>query len=147
MYTYTHDMRLFYNILCLVHLRYNMLYKRRENSCLNARGARCFCFLCFYDGLRTIDLGADRLIFLKIHNPNVHVARAPDRQSNTPRIYSNKSLSFSNKNLRYGQEIMSCEVVNENREKTSLYFQKNRICFSHKKLRKVAPWIQIFHKN
>jgi hypothetical protein len=47
----------------------------------------------------------------------VHVARAPDTQSSTPRIYSNKNLSFSNKNLRYGLEFMSGVVVNSNREK------------------------------
>jgi hypothetical protein len=35
------------------------------------------------------------------------ISRAPDGQSNTPRIYSDKNLSFSNENLRYGLEIMS----------------------------------------
>jgi hypothetical protein len=54
----------------------------------------------------------------------VHVARAPDRQSNTPRIYSNKNLSFSNKNLRYGLELMSGVVVNGNREKQVFILEK-----------------------
>jgi hypothetical protein len=32
-------------------------------------------------------------------------------QSNKPRIYSDKNLTFSNKNLRYGLEIMSCVAM------------------------------------
>jgi hypothetical protein len=40
-----------------------------------------------------------------------------DNERNTPRIYSDKNLSFSNENLRYWLEIMSCVVVNGNREK------------------------------
>jgi hypothetical protein len=61
---------------------------------------------------------------LKIHDPKVHVARAPDTQNNTPRIYSNKNLSFINKNLRYGLEFMSGVVVKGNREKQAFILAK-----------------------
>jgi hypothetical protein len=100
-------------IICVINKARNFLFERSTCSVFLWDLAKIKnSFLCFYHRLRTIDLGADRSIFLKIHDPKVHVARAPDRQSNAPRIYSNKNLSFSNKNLRYGLELMCGVVVN-----------------------------------